>query len=236
MRGGSGRLRARCAAMLCALGAGAGACAPAVAPLTGTPTVAILPPAGGAPAPQLLRFTWRYEDETFEAGGDGAVRVAPPDRARLDFFLANGLAGGYAILVGDSLEIPGIDLVRRFLPPVPLLWATLGRRVVPAAPDTVARVAGDTVRADIGTLQGADAAGADGRAWRLHYARGALVRMERIEGGRVVEWIRREPAPGVLWRLQYVHERGGRRLTIGVTDTTTVEGFDAGIWRRTPAR
>lgn len=210
----------------------AAACAPAAAPLNGAPVAALLPPAGGTVTPQRIRFTWRYQDETFEAGGDGAVRAAPPDRARLDFFLSNGMAGGYAILLGDSLEVPGIDLVRRFLPPVPLLWATLGRRMVPPAADTVARMDGDTLRADIGVLRGTDATGATGRAWRLHYARGGLVRMERIEDGRVVEWIRREAAAESLWRLQYVHERSKRRLTIAVTDTTTVEGFDEGIWRR----
>lgn len=224
------------AAMGATWGAVAGGCAPAVAPLAGAPTVALLPPAGGAVLPQRIRFTWRYADETFEAGGDGAVRWVPPERARLDFFLSNGLAGGYAILVGDSLEVPGIDLVRRFLPPVPLLWATLGRRVVPPAADTLARLAGDTLRADIGSLRGTDASGAEGRAWRLHYAHGTLVRMERIEDGRVVEWIRREDVPDGLWRLQYVHERSRRRLTIAVTDTTTVEGFDEGIWRRPSGR
>lgn len=230
-RGGGGRALA----WLVLAGMG-GACAPAVAPLAGAPVAALLPSADGPVRTQLIRFTWRYQDETFEAGGDGAVRSAPPERARLDFFLANGLAGGYAILVGDSLEVPGIDLVRRFLPPVPLLWATLGRRVVPPALDTVARMAGDTLRADIGLLRGVDATGAEGRAWRVHYARGRLVRMERIEGGRVVEWIRREAAPDALWRLHYVHERSKRRLTIAVTDTTTVEGFDEGIWRRPSGR
>ncbi len=211
-------------------------CAPAVRALAGTTRPAMLPAEGGAAAPQLIRFAWRYEDETFEANGDGAVRVQPPDRARLDFFLANGLAGGYAILEGDSLHVPGIDLVRRFLPPVPLLWGTLGRRVVPAAPDTIVRQEGDTVRADIGVRPPGTAGERSGRVWRMHYAPDGLRRMERLEEGRVVEAIWRERVADALWRMRYVHERGKRRLTITVRDTTVTEGFDEAIWRRPPTR
>jgi hypothetical protein len=209
-----------------------GACAPAVKPLTGLPAPAVLPPTAIAPVAQRLRFTWGYRDETFEAQGDGVVRVQGPDRARLDFFLRNGLAGGYAILVGDSLFVPGIDLVRRVLPPEPLLWATLGRVALPPTPDTAARLDGDTLRADLGTLRGGDATRADGRAWRLAFAGRELARVERIEGGALVEWVARTRGDDGQWRLRYVHERGRRRLDIAVTDTLVVEEFDDEIWRR----
>lgn len=208
------------------------ACAPAARPLVGSPTRAVLPPTAMASGSQLLRFTWTYKDETFEATGDGAVRAQSPDRARLDFFLKNGMAGGYAILVGDSLTVPGIDLVKRLLPPVPLLWSSLGRLALPATQDTTARIDGDTLRADLGVLRGRDASGADGRAWRLAFAGTALARVERIEDGKVIEWMSRRRADNGQWQLQYVHERGKRRLAIAVTDTTTVEGFDDAIWRR----
>lgn len=209
-----------------------GACAPSARPLVGAQTSAALPRAELSSRPQQLRFTWTYKDETFEANGDGVVRHAPPARARLDFFLRNGMAGGYAILVDDSLMVPGIDLVRRFLPPVPLLWATLGRLALPAAPDTVARMVGDTLRADLGALRGRDASVADGRAWRVSFGGRTLGRVERIEGGHVIEWItRRRNATGQL-ELTYVHEQAKRRLGITVTDTTLVEGFDDAIFRR----
>jgi len=208
------------------------ACAPSARPLIGVPTTAALPPAELSIRPQLLRFTWTYKDETFEANGDGVVRHAPPARARLDFFLRNGMAGGYAILVDDSLTVPGIDLVRRFLPPVPLLWATLGRLALPAAPDTVARMDGDTLRADLGVLRGRDATAADGRAWRVLFGGRVLGRVERIEGGHVIEWITRRRNPAGQLELTYVHEQAKRRLGITVTDTTLVEGFDDAIFRR----
>ncbi len=208
------------------------ACAPGARPLTGSLTSGALPVAELSPRPQRLNFTWTYKDETFEANGDGVVRHAPTDRARLDFFLRNGMAGGYAILVGDSLIVPGIDLVRRFLPPVPLLWATLGRLSLPQSPDTVARMDGDTLRADLGQLRGRDASVADGRAWRVSFGGRDLGRVERIEGGRVIEWISRRRTAGGQWELQYVHEKARRRLGITVTDTLVVEGFDDAIFRR----
>ncbi|MBL0941060.1 MAG: hypothetical protein IBJ03_19410 [Gemmatimonadaceae bacterium] len=208
-------------------------CTPAARPLAGAPTAAVLPPTTLPSTPTVLRFNWTYKDETFEANGDGAVRVIGPDRARLDFFLRNGMAGGYAILIGDTLTVPGIDLVKRLLPPVPLLWASLGRLAVPATRDTVARTDGDTLRADLGVLRGQDASAADGRAWRLAFAGTRLARVERVEDGKVIEWLSRtRGANNSLVLVEYVHERGKRRLSIAVTDSSTVEGFDDAIWRR----
>ncbi|MBL0172346.1 MAG: hypothetical protein IPP90_16800 [Gemmatimonadaceae bacterium] len=223
---------ARAYALPLALTTGMLACAPTVRPLRGTPSASALPPTALPEKPQQLRFTWSYKDETFDANGEGVVRVMSPDRARLDFFLRNGMAGGYAILVGDSLTVPGIDLVRRFLPPVPLLWATLGRLAVAGTRDTIVRVDGDSLRADLGILRGGDASKADGRAWRTTFAGKELVRVDRIEGGKILEWVTRQKGPTGLWELRYVHERAHRSLRIAVNDTLTVEGFDDAIWRR----
>lgn len=224
--------RALSTALAIACAALSAACAPLARPLVGSPTRVVLPPTAMAAGSQILRFTWTYKDETFEANGDGAVRAQAPDRARLDFFLSNGMAGGYAILVGDSLLVPGFDLIRRVLPPVPLLWCSLGRLVLPPTRDTIARIDGDTLRADLGVLRGGDASASDGAAWRLAFTGNALVRVERIQDSKIVEWMSRQRGGSGQWQLQYVHERGKRRLTIAVTDTTTVEGFDAAIWRR----
>jgi len=208
------------------------ACAPGARPLRGAPVPATIPKAELSPSPQQLRFTWTYKDETFEANGEGVVRVAPPTKARLDFFLRNGMAGGYAILVGDSLIVPGIELVRRFLPPVPLLWATLGRLALPSTMDTIARLDGDTLRADLGALRGKDASASDGRAWRVAFVGRGIARVDRIEGGRVIEWVMRRQNPAGQLELLYVHEQARRRLAIIVSDTTQVEGFDDAIFRR----
>ena len=184
---------------------GATSCAPAARPLTGIVSHAALPAAELPAGNRQMNFTWKYKDDTFEANGDGVVRAKSPDHARLDFFLKGGLGGGMAILVGDSLIIPGIDLVRRFLPPVPLLWATLGRLSVPATADTAVRLDGDTLRADLGVLRGSDAAKAAGRAWRIAFAGRTLVRVERIENGKVVEWISRTSTADGKGELRYVN-------------------------------
>lgn len=211
------------------------ACAPRARPLTGEVSDRVLAVANEVQKPHLLRFDWSYKDETFQAKGDGAVRVASADSARLDFFLSNGMAGGYAILLGDSLNTPGGDLVRRLLPPAPLLWAALGRLAVPPAADTVVRRNGNVVWADIGSFGSHDASAAEGRAWRLAISGGALRRLERIENGRIIEWVDRKTDSSGRWQVQYYHERSKRRLTIGVTDTTFVDGFDEAIWEHPPA-
>lgn len=210
-------------------------CAPAVRSLGGVPTPAALPVAVLDPRPHQLRFSWRYADETFEARGDGVVRVLAPDRARLDFFLANGMAGGYAVMIGDSLHIPGVDFVRRLLPPPPLLWASLGQLRLPAERDSVARRRGDTLTADLGTLRGRDAAAADGRAWRILFVGSDLRQVDHVDDGRLVEQLVRRRTDGD-WHVQYLHPRAKRRLDITVTDTLFVERFDEAIWRPGPAR
>lgn len=211
----------------------ASACAPAARPLLGTPTRASLPATALPPGNRQMTFTWKYKDDTFEAQGDGVVRVAAPNRARLDFYLKNGIGGGMAILDGDSLIIPGIDLVRRFLPPLPLLWATLGRLAVPPTADTIARVDGDTLRADLGTLHGADASRDGSRAWRVTFAGKVLTRVERIDKGKVQEWVYRTlNEQAGTGELQYMNEGGRRSLSISVTETRSVEAFDEAIWRR----
>ena len=198
------------------------ACIPRLAPLTGAPV-----PAGRLPRTQIpsghhkVVFTWQLDDRDMTGRGDGVARVASPDSARLDFFLAGGFGGGSAILIGDSLRVPGPDIVRRLVPPSPLLWATLGRVALPNLPDTVIKVEGTTLRADIGRPV----------AWRLTFRGDTLVRAERVDGGRVEEWMEREDASHVRYR-----DEGARRsLQLVVTRTEVVPNgsveFDASIWR-----
>jgi len=70
-------------------------------------------------------FRWDYQEGEIAARGDGSVRIAAPDSARLDFFLGGGLGAGAAILIGDSLRTPRADLARRYIPPPPMMWAAL---------------------------------------------------------------------------------------------------------------
>jgi hypothetical protein len=151
--------------------------------------------------------------------GDGIARIAAPDSARLDFFVgeSGSMGSGRALLIGDELDVPGFGFFERFLPDESILWATLGRLSVPAAADTVIRVDGDTLRADIG---------GDDR-WRVAFVDGSLSRLERIGGGRVQELLVRWPDGAV----RYERPSARRVLEITVVGTSPASPFDASIWK-----
>lgn len=163
-------------------------------------------------------FRWEFQDPDLSARGEGAARIAPPDSARLDFFLGGGVGSGAAVLIGDRMHLPdrADDISRRLVPPPPLLWAALGRLAVPALEDTAARVDADTLRADIGSPV----------AWRITFVRDTLRKAERVDGGRVLEWVERS-GDG---RVRYRHEAGRRQLDLTITRTDEVSAFDPAIW------
>ncbi len=161
-------------------------------------------------------FQWELHDGDINARGDGVARIASPDSVRLDFFLGGGFGGGAAVLVGDSLQVPGPDMVRRLVPPRALLWAALGRFDVPAERDTVVRVDGDVLRADIGSPV----------QWRATFRGDTLTRLERIDGGRLQEWVERSADQ----KVQYRNEAARRSLSLLIQRTDLVAPFDPSIW------
>ncbi len=211
---------ARASTFLAAGVAAAAACAPRARPLAGAPAPAALrlPRAELPPGPQRVVFRWRYNEDGFSARGDGVARVAPPDSARLDFFLEGGFGGGWALLLGDAVSSPGGDAVRRFIPPAPMLWAAFGRMAVPAARDTALRVSGDTLRADLA---------APDRVWRVTLAGGRLTAVEQLVGGRVIERLARDST-----RVRYTHLVARRTLEIDLQRAERVAPFPASIWTR----
>jgi hypothetical protein len=211
------RLRPASARIVLSVVVAAVACAPRAAPLVGAPTPARLP-AAQLSGSQRLVFRWELDDGSLRYRGEGVARVTAPDSARLDFFLDGGMGGGTAYLIGDDVDAPGGDLVRRLLPPPPLLWAALGRLAVPPASDTVARLSSDTLRADIG----------HDPTFRATFTDGGLRRLERIDGGRRQEW----GAISADSTIDYRHEAARRRLHLAITRVERVEGFDASIWER----
>lgn len=204
------------------LGAAVGlslACAPPrIAALPGAPVPVKQLPAGALPAGhRKVVFLWELKDQDLTARGDGVARVAPPDSVRLDFFLGGTSGGGAAILVGDSLLVPGPDMARKLVPPRELLWAALGRLDLPAERDTVVRVDGATVRADIGSPV----------HWRVSFRGDTLARLERVDGGRLQEWVERLSDQRVLYR----HESSRRTLSLVIQRSDAVTAFDPSIWR-----
>ena len=197
------------------LAAGLG-CVPSASPLKG-----VLAPDRSLPALSLpsghrhLVFKWDYQEGDIAARGDGSVRTAAPDSARLDFFLGGGLGAGAAVLIRDSLRSPHAELARRYIPPSPMMWAALGRLAIPPLPDTVVRIDGDLLRADVGRPA----------QWRVTIRGDTLVALEHISDGKITESIARG-ADGVL-----MYRAPGARRRLDLTILRDEPGsFDASIW------
>jgi hypothetical protein len=196
-----------------------GGCAPPrLAPLQGAPVPVQQLPKGVLPGGnRKVVFRWELHDGDAITRGDGVARIASPDSVRLDFFLGGGFGGGAAVLIGDSLQAPGPDAARRLIPPRALLWAALGRLDIPAEPDTVVRVDAGVLRADIGAPV----------RWRATFHGDTLTRLERVDGGRLQEWVERAADQSV----QYRNEGARRTLSLVIQHSDAVPPFDPAIWR-----
>lgn len=191
------------------------ACAPAVQPLKGVPAPSLsLPPLQLASVHKKIVFRWEYADGESLTRGDGAVRVAGPDSARVDFFL--GGMGGAAALVGDTLRANAGGMIRRLLPPVPLMWAVFGRLSIPSLPDTTVVTDGLLLRADVGRPV----------EWRVSAQGDSLVSLAHIPGGKVAERVVRSANGDVVYEVPSA--RRMLRLTIVRIEEGGV--FDSSIW------
>jgi hypothetical protein len=192
------------------------ACTPRAAPLKGVLAPdRSLPPISLASGHRHIIFRWDYQEGDIAARGDGSIRTAAPDSARLDFFLGGGLGAGGAVLIGDSLRTPHANLARRYIPPAPLMWAALGRLAIPPLADTVVRVDGELTRADIGRpLQ-----------WRVAIKGDTLVELDHVSDGKITESLTRDAAGTMTFQAP------GARRTLRLTVIREEPGsFDASIW------
>jgi hypothetical protein len=194
------------------------ACAPRVAPLKGAPAPnRALPNIPMAGTHRRIVFKWDYEEQSLLTHGEGSIRASAPDSARVDLFLNGGIAAGHAVLIGDSLRGSNADQIRRVLPPPAMMWAALGRLVVPALPDTVINVDGVTLQADIGRPA----------AWRVTIKGNRLMQLARLNGGRIAEVVTRDDGGRLLYEVP-----GRRKLWLGIIRDEEVPAFDAAIWTR----
>lgn len=195
-----------------------GACAPRVAPLKGAPAPSrVLPNIPLAGTHRRIVFRWDYEENSLFMHGEGAIRASAPDSARVDLFLIGGIAAGHAVLIGDSIRGGNTDQIRRVLPPPAMMWAALGRLVVPSLPDTVINVDGATLQADIGRPA----------AWRVTIKGDRLMQLARLNGGRIAEVVTRDDGGRLLYEVP-----GRRKLWLGIIRDEEVPAFDAAIWTR----
>jgi hypothetical protein len=191
------------------------ACAPRVAPMKGAPSPnRALPIVQMPPGHRKIVFRWDYEENSLFTHGEGSIRSASPDSARVDLFLG-GVSAGYALLIGDSVRAPQRDQILKVLPPTAMIWAALGRLAIPALPDTVVTTEGDTLHAEIGRPA----------AWRVTIKAGRLTQLSRLSGGRVAEAVTRDNGGRVLYEVP-----GRRKLWLGIIRDEEVPVFDAAIW------
>ena len=201
--------------LACSVVVGVG-CAPRAAPLEGVPVPdRALPVIQLGPGHRRVVFRWDYQENSLNAKGDGAIRVASPDSARVDLFLNGGLSVGHALLIGDKLTAPDQGRVEKVLPPPPMMWAALGRLAIPALPDTVVTLEGEILHADIGRPA----------TWRVTIKGNRLMQLARLSGGRIVERVTRDDGGRLLYEVP-----GRRKLWLGITRDEEVAAFDASIW------
>ncbi len=109
----------------CGLLAGCGGGLQRGAPLADPAEIAVRVAAStGVERPARVVFEWEYVDARGNLRGDGAGRVNPPDRFRLDLF-STGEGAMSAALVDDRLTTTG-DLEDVRLPPTVFLYAMAG--------------------------------------------------------------------------------------------------------------
>lgn len=194
----------------------AAGCARNAAPLVGTAAPERKLPVIELPAGhRRIVFRWDYEENALIVRGEGSIRVASPDSARMDLFLNGGVAVGRAVLIGNTLRATNQAQVERVLPPPAMMWAALGRLVIPAMPDTVITVDGDVLHAEIGHPA----------AWQVTVKGNRLMQLVRLNGGKVAERVTRDEGGRLLYEVP-----GRRKLWLGITRDEEVPAFDASIW------
>lgn len=194
----------------------AAGCARNAATLAGTPAPERKLPMIEIPSGhRRIVFRWDYEENALLVRGEGSIRVASPDSARVDLFLNGGVAVGRALLIGNTLRATNQAQVARVLPPPAMMWAALGRLVIPDMPDTVITVDGDVLHAEIGRPA----------AWQVKIKGNRLMQLVRLNGGKVAERVTRDEGGRLLYEVP-----GRRKLWLGITRDEEVPAFDASIW------
>ena len=94
---------------------------------------------------------------------------------------------------------------------------SLGRLAIGRAEPLIAAVDGQMLQADVG----------DPIVWRVTFVADTLTRLERVDRGRVLEWVERSRDGR---HVRYKHETQRRALELAITSNSTVGAFDPAIW------
>lgn len=176
--------------------------------------------------PLHLVFSWSFTEASARFSGQGATRVEPPYRARLDLFGPRGETYLAAAAEGDELRLPA-NLpggLRAIVPPVPLLWSALG---VLRAPEDATLVSTDQ-RADtllLGYVRGEERWSFRAVAGRLQY-----VEWTGPGSGRKTVELRGSAAHQLPAVAVYRDWPAFRELTLTLDRVNEVASFPADTW------
>jgi hypothetical protein len=175
--------------------------------------------------PARIDFTWRLNEGGARVSGVGVARVEPPYRARLDLFLDNGETVIAAALIDDDLRLPP-GAPDDVLPPVDLMWATLGV-FRPVAGTRL--VAGEHLEDGARRLRYRYD---DGGELHFEIAGEELRALEVVKGTSTLQWVRLGPSNGERYpeSATYRNLVDYRELEIRRTAARAVEPFDSSIW------
>lgn len=176
-------------------------------------------------APARIDFRWVLNEQGARVSGVGVARIEPPFRARLDLFLDNNESVISAALVDDDLRLPP-GAPDDVLPPVELMWGTLGV----FRPFAGTRLAGGERLADGG--ERLRYVHPDGRTLDFETRDETLGAVELLEGETLLEWVRLEMEPDDRYprTATYRNLVDFRELEITRTSVRSADPFDPAIW------
>lgn len=177
------------------------------------------------PEPVRIDFSWRLNEAGSRVSGVGVARIEPPYRARLDLFLDNGETVIAAALVDDELRLPP-GAPDDVLPPVELMWATLG---VFRPMDRASLLGGDRLEEGAERLRYRYA---DDMSLRYEVMASELRALEFLEGESVVQWVRLTSDGDSRYpeSATYRNLIDFRELEITRDSVAVVDPFDGSIW------
>lgn len=211
----------------------AAACAAGTPPPEGTPV-----PDPGASARELVaateparrvqvNFGWTLDEAGSRVRGRGVVRLAPPDRLRLDLFGPRNETVLAAALVGDEARLPAGARPTVAIPSPALLWAGLG--VIRPPSDASLSTATATGEATILRYQTPS-----GEVYEYRVLQGSEPRLQQLQrlGSRgPLETVSLERGDsGELSRARYRDWAAYRDLTLDIESTVDADAFPEEIW------
>lgn len=223
------RVRRASGILICAVLAGA--CArPAALPAQTTPatdpdsaTVRELREQNRLAGPVQILFDWSLQEREGRFSGEGATRVVPPDRARLDLFGPRGEGYLSAAFIRGEVRLPP-GTTASPLPPPALMWSALGV----FQPPTESRLR--EVRRDGDRLELEYGAGEERWVYRFEEGRLRRVVWTAPRGGRRTVEIEGRGVGEIPGVAVYRDWPQFIELRLTLNEATRVDGFPQDIW------